>query len=366
MKILLCTPYNVNPKVVQSGIAIWAQNIISYYKTLNSDVEIGVVAYDRTTYAKENCSLLKRARLAYVDYRRPINETNKQLASGQYDLMHLCTSASISLLKDILLLCMAKRNGVRTVVHFHFGRIPELALQCNWEWKLLLKVLNLADAIITMDTKSFTTLKEHCANRLYYLPNPLSQSIMQQIEQEATSVERIQRKLSFVGHVFLTKGVCELVEACKQIDNIKLHVFGMATPEIREKMLQLAGYGDWLVFEGEVSHRQVIRELLSTDIFILPTYTEGFPNVILESMACGCAIATTPVGAIPEMLDLDSDEPCGLCCEPKDVKGLYDNIKYYLDNPMEARQFARRSIKRVNEMYAVQKVWEKLVEIWNS
>lgn len=366
MKVLLCTPYGINSQVVQGGIVVWARNIVDYYDSQDSYVKLHVVPYDRKTDAKTYKSLLKRAWLGFIDYRNPIKETNRQLSNGQYDVLHLCTSASISLLKDIIVLQMAKRKGVRTAVHFHFGRIPELAARRNWEWKLLQRVVKLANAAITMDMNSFTTLKDCGFSNVYYLPNPLSRSIMRQVEQESSSAERTRRKLCFVGHVITTKGVFELVEACKEIKGIKLHILGMVSPEVREKMQHIADNSDWLVFEGEVNHQTVIRELLSTDIFALPTYTEGFPNVILESMACGCAIATTPVGAIPEMLDISSGEPCGLCCEPKDVEGLRQNIQYFLDHPTEAREFGKRAAKRVNEMYSMPKVWEKMLEIWKG
>ena len=102
------------------------------------------------------------------------------------------------------------------------------------------------------------------------------------------------------------------------------------------------------------------------DVFVLPTYTEGFPNVILESMACGCAIATTPVDAIPEMLDMASAEPCGLCCEPKDVESLCRNIQYFLDHTDKARAYGHRAAQRVKDMYAMAKVWEQVVGIWRN
>lgn len=368
MKVLLCSPYNIGPKLVYGGLVVWTRNIIDYYNTTSKETYLQVVSFDRIVNGNTMTTrhFFKRAWQGFADYRKPIKETKRQLNKEQYDVLHLCTSASISLIKDILILRMAKRKGVRTVVHFHFGRIPELAQQCNWEWKLLQKVIKLADASVTMDKKSYTTLKDCGFRHVYSLPNPLSLSIIQQIASEAVKVERHSRKLCFVGYVIPTKGVFELVEACKEIENVKLHILGVAAPEVRLKMQQMADNGDWLVFEGEVDHQRVIQELLSTGIFVFPSYTEGFPNVILESMACGCAIVTTSVGAIPEMLDMGSNEPCGLCSEPKDAESLRRNVQFFLDNPNEARKYGERAMKRVNEMYAVEKVWNQMEEIWKG
>lgn len=366
MRVLLCSPYNINPQVVQGGIAIWAQNIVDYYLTHSSGVQLEVLPYDRKERKSAATSIVKRTLRGVADYAEAIKETRKRLKKEKFDVLHICTSASISLSKDFYVLKMAKRRGLKTVVHFHFGRIPELARQNNWEWKSLKTVVKLADEAVTMDRGSYNTLLEQGFTNVHYLPNPLSQGITQQIEKEAISSVKDERKLCFVGHVIPTKGVYELVEACNGINDIRLHVLGKASPEVQEKMRRLAGDGDWLVFRGEVNHQQVIRELLTTNVFALPTYTEGFPNVILESMACGCAIATTPVGAIPEMLDIESDKPCGLCCSPKDIESLRHNIQYFLDHPDEARVYGNRAEKRVNEMYAVKKVWERLVEIWKG
>lgn len=346
---------------------VWAQSIIDYHSSHSSDVHIQVSSYDRMV--RENLGgengLMKRVWYGVSDYWGAIKNTRNQLKNHYFDVLHLCTSASISLFKDILVLKIAKSRGVRTVVHFHFGRIPELAGRNNWEWKLIQYVMKIANAVVTMDMKSYCALENHGYN-IHYLPNPLSLSIMEQISSYKATTAKEDRKLCFAGHVIRTKGVFELVEACKGIEGIKLHIIGKVTPEMRRDMEQMAGDSDWLIFEGEVDHQVVIREMLSSSVFVLPSYTEGFPNVILESMACGCAIVTTPVGAIPEMLDIASSAPCGLCCEPKDVEGLRRNIQFFLDHPVEARQYADRAVKRVNEMYAIPKVWEQLVKIWKG
>ncbi len=368
MNVLLCTPYTVDPQFVQGGIVIWAQNIVEYYNTLATDLYLQVAPFDRRVrdYDMDEGDILKRACFGLADYHGAIKNARRILKCGRFDVLHLCTSASISLLKDILILTMARRKGVKTVVHFHFGRIPALVKKGNWEWTLLKRVMRLADAVVTMDLKSNNALLEQGFKNVYYLPNPLSQNVLRTIKSEASKIVRKDRRLCFVGHVIPTKGVFELVEACKDIKDIELHVVGKSTEDVRRQMEQMSRHGEWLVLEGEVNHQQVIREMLSSGMFVLPTYTEGFPNVILESMACGCAIVTTPVGAIPEMLDIASSTPCGTCCEPKDVDGLRRNIQFFLDYPEESRKYADRAVKRVNEMYAIPKVWEQLVKIWKG
>lgn len=368
MRVLLCSPYNVGPQYVQGGIVVWCRNIVDYYNSLSTDVLLEVAPYDRKArkMAIDEGNLLIRAWRGLSDYCGAIKNTRKLLNKGNYDILHLCTSASISLLKDIIVLKMARCKRVKTVVHFHFGRIPELARKGNWEWWLFRRVARLADSSVIMDLKSFNVMRTFGLSNIHYLPNPLSRTVMGKIETESVAVIRQDRRLCFVGHIIPTKGVFELIEACRGIERIRLHVVGKATPEIRSKLVQMSGGGDWLFFEGEVEHQKVIREMLTSSIFVLPSYTEGFPNVILESMACACAIVTTSVGAIPEMLDIASETPCGLCCEPKDVEGLRNNIQYFLDNPSEARLFAERAEKRVNEVYAIPSIWEQMIEIWKE
>lgn len=67
-----------------------------------------------------------------------------------------------------------------------------------------------------------------------------------------------------------------------------------------------------------------------------------------------------------EMLRIDSDEPCGICSEVKDVNGLLAGMRYFLDNEVIAREYGNRARKRVMEQYSIPYIWEQLIEIWSQ
>ena len=102
------------------------------------------------------------------------------------------------------------------------------------------------------------------------------------------------------------------------------------------------------------------------DVFVLPTYTEGFPNVILESMACGCAIVTTPVGAIPEMLGEEDGKSYGLMVEPRNVEQLRAAIEKMLSDEEFKAACRENAQQRVNERYNMSSVWQQMVGVWNK
>lgn len=365
-KVLLCSPLDLSSG---SGIARWADHIKNYYMAHgDSSVDLSIYPMDRTTYIDESVGFVKRAYLGLKDYSRIVKGIKEDVSKHQYDVVHIASSASISLVKDLMLLRQLSRNRVKTIVHFHFGRIPELITANNWEWKLVRKVAKCADKIVVIDRLSFEFMVKAGIKNVVLLPNPLSPQVVN-IAASNIGVSRDNRSVLFVGHVYKTKGVYELVEACSHIPNINLKLVGKYECSIKEELEMLALKSDtnsWIEFTGNLPFDKVIDEMLRCGVFVLPTYTEGFPNVILESMACACPIVTTNVGAIPEMLDIDKGDYCGKCVEPRQVVQLQDAIQEMIDNRKYAEECGRNAQLRVNEYYSMPVVYKQLEHLWHN
>lgn len=366
MKVLLVSPVG---NLINGGIGKWADGILSYNsKEPRFNVEIIQKYNSKSRTNFETNSLLHRLYNGLWNYFPLIRSCKKVIIKEKFDVAHICTSASLSLIKDLIIAKTAHKKNIRVYVHCHFGRLPEVLKSNGWERTVFDKLTRVADGIIVMDMKSFNALKAYGCDNVFYLPNPLVPSV-EQLVKENDSIRRVPGRILFAGQVMPTKGVYELIEACKQLKDIQLYILGHVPDEkVKSDLLMRAGNGHeaWLHIVGAMPHNKVIQEMLSCNVFVLPSYTEGFPNVIIESMACGCPIVTTPVGAIPEILDINSDTPCGLCVEPRNVGQLKDAIEKLLKNNDLAHHLGIRAQTRVREEYGMEIIWEQLVKIWNG
>lgn len=360
MNVLLAAPYGGVP----GGISRWTGHIMKYYLSLHEKpCELTLLQMDRSSFVNINSSLLHRVKTAFKDYRKILSSFRTLLKIKNFDIMHLTSSASISLMKDLYMISQCKRRNIKSVVHFRFGRIPELASKKNWEWKLLVKVVEMADKVIVIDEKSFNSLHEEGWEHVALLPNPLAPEVLGIVENNM-NLKHEKNLVLFAGHVVRTKGVFELISACSAINGVTLKIVGHVEDEISRQLYELAKCR--LEVVGELSYEDVIKEMLRCDVFALPTYTEGFPNVILESMAAGCAIVTTSVGAIPQMLERDGDKQYGILVEPRNTGLLKAALEKMLVD-VKLKEECRKNVReRATERYSIASIWQQMVQIWQD
>lgn len=362
-KVLLCSP-----KGSVGGICKWTENILSFYAaTTDNDIELEWFYTAVPPMPVGKRSVLSRILSGYKTYKPFLHGLKKHLKENDYDIVHFSTSGSFSFLRDYYALKRCKKKGMRTAVHFHFGRIADVLKGNSLEKRLFDKCIPYIDAFVAMDEKSYKALMDYGCKNVYNVPNPLSPQT-EALVGELTDIPREKNKIVFAGHVLRTKGVFELVEACHDIPGITLDILGECDGIVRQQLMELAGDNaeEWLKIPGNRTATEVITAMKTCTVFVLPSYSEGFPNVIIEAMACGTPIIATSVGAIPQMLAVEGGDTCGVLIKPRSVQVLRDAITNVLSNVKYASTMGAVAKEKVNNAYSMPTVWQKLKEVWQS
>lgn len=350
------------------GISSWTYNMLEYIQEHHIQNVYHVDASIHFKSAK-SCSRFRRLWSGIWDTLILMCRFGNALVKYKPDCVHITTSASWALNKDRVYLWIASFFKVNVVFHYHFGRIPELAKTQNWEWNKLITCLQKAKQAIVIDPYSYQVLLDNgFGDKVSYVPNPCSPFVEAIAKRPVKKKER--NKFIFVGHVYPAKGVYELVEVFIRLkEKVDLEIIGLCSDKMCEELKEKAASkseGKWLNIVGNKDRDYVLRKMETAEALILPSYTEGFPNVVLEAMACGCPVIATNVGAIEEMLSVRStSDSCGICVFPKDVDGLVSALEQLMNNDLLKKAFAQNGKRRILNHYTMEQVFPLYQKVWN-
>lgn len=363
LRVLLISP--APPPV--GGIATWTRHILHHFKSVDN-----IKLYHLNTalrYRKADNQGWFRVFRGFINFIDINRKLEVKLKECQPHVVHLTSSASLALVKDCFLLKKLKDEKIATVVHFRFGRIPQLKEKQNWEWKLLKRVVRLADTCIVIDQRSYQVLIDEGFQNVYNLPNPISPKLI----KKARCPDFQSRKsgvVLFVGRVTREKGIVDLFNAVLDLESVnQLRILGPYNDKLKERLEQLATGSrgsNWVRFLGEQNSDFVMKEMRECGLFVLPSYTEGFPNVILEAMVSACPIVATEVGAIPEMLQLGSCNPVGVGAPVGDFDALREVIDGLIGDSERLRILGLSARRRVLEQYTLENSTKALTKIWRK
>jgi len=111
-------------------------------------------------------------------------------------------------------------------------------------------------------------------------------------------------QIVYVGKLSRAKGVPWLLKALQGLpeNNWHFHLIGDSSGTEKEEILALAGQlGDKITLHGSLNPAQLAQILKDSHLFILPSFFEGVPLVVLEALACGCRVITTNLPGIKEV-----------------------------------------------------------------
>src|SRR5262249_34646256 len=118
--------------------------------------------------------------------------------------------------------------------------------------------------------------------------------------------------------------------------------------ELKTKAQEL-GLGGRVVFTGEVPQAELAARMRGAKVFVLPSYSEGLPRVIVEAMVAGLPVIASRVGGIPEILQ---EGVHGFLTQPGDEPMLADRLRWTLEHGEEAREMGRRARQTGEQLFS--------------
>ncbi|MDY6131322.1 MAG: glycosyltransferase family 4 protein [Prevotella sp.] len=170
----------------------------------------------------------------------------------------------------------------------------------------------------------------------------------------------------FVGRLVGDKGINELVEAFRRMDDsqTKLLLVGpyenKLDPLKKETMNEIESNPRILTTGGQ---RDVRPYYAMADVFVFPSYREGFPNTVLEAGAMGLPSIVTDINGANEII---MDGQNGVLVPPRDVKTLYEKMQMMKENRDLRTKMASCSRERVVSRFEQKFIWNELMKTYKS
>lgn len=159
------------------------------------------------------------------------------------------------------------------------------------------------------------------------------------------------------GHDYLL----EAVRALEGRTDLLLLVVGDGPRRAHlEQRTDALGIRDAVRFVG--NRDDVEQWLPAFDLFVLPSYgEEGVPQAIMQAMACGLPVVSTPVGAIPEVV---ADEQTGLLVPPRDAGALAAAIARLIGDPATCARFSAAALERAHAQFGVERMLDQMEDVF--
>lgn len=172
-----------------------------------------------------------------------------------------------------------------------------------------------------------------------------------------------------VGRYIEKKGFRDLISACARITDLQLEcrIIGEGPMEAElQALVESLGQQGRIIIAGPATESEIIAQLQKATLFALPCVTDSkgdsdnLPTVIMEAMAAGLPVVSTPVAGVPEMV---VDGTTGFLAPEHSPSALAEKIRRLLEDNSLRETMGRAATARCNELFDVKKTCSQLHRI---
>jgi len=310
----------------KGGVLTLSISLIEYCK--NNDIKIEIINTLKNSFKSNNLlyNFKKGFKRVFILFNL--------LRSNKINNVILFTGANFSFLERILMcfICkIFKINSTLVIVDGFFFNVLNSNKIYKYFIKLLLKIPSKIISTGTKWTNLFTYLKvnnEKIIKLNYWLPKNIEIKKYPKNKQNNSVLNFL-----FVGWLVKEKGIYEIMDSIKLLKlNYTFNftfvgngpLFSFLKNEIEFNNLQ-----NFVFLKGWLNDNEYIKILEESDIFVLPSYAEGFPISLIEALAFGLPCIVTDVGGITDSV---IDNKNGYVVRINNSLDLYLAMLKYINN----------------------------------
>jgi len=290
---------------------------------------------------------------------------SKLISDKEIRIVHIHGASYGSFYRKFVVFLISKYIfGKKVIYHMHGGGFQIFFNKSNFISKRLIKFLFAkSDTVICLSKSWIKYYSENFRTRiLVELPNIIDYPV-----KETSSSHGGLITFLFLGLICKEKGIFDLVDVVvknkdKYRGKIKLRIGGNGEVKILQDVIRENQIEDIIEFLGWITRDKKAGILNDASVYILPSYQEGLPISILESMSYAKPIIATRVGGIPEIV---KDRENGLLIDPGNMAQIEQSLDYFIENPEIVLKYGALSEQMVQK-FLPHSVLKELEVIYNS
>jgi len=272
-----------------------------------------------------------------------------------------------------------KYLGVPSVVSIRGNDIERAAFDPS-KFSHVMYALQHADAVTTNASILAKKAKAFVNREIHLIPNGIDTELFKPMERndvlaETVGVETGKKKeersavIGFVGELREKKGQLTLQFAYAQVNKQQpttLLIVGEVRAGADEQAwaeFRSANPDYQVVVTGQVPHKDLPAYYSLMDVFVHPSLRDGMPNALLEAMACGLPVISTPVGGA---LDVIQDGKNGVLVNVNDGNALAEKILELLDDPEKRAALGKNARESIMDRFSPEKELQANLDLYRT
>ena len=291
------------------------------------------------------------------------------VAFGRRRIVHLHMASNASFRRKSLIARTARLLGASVIIHVHGAGFDVFFREAPARLKSsITRTLESARLVIALSDEWRVRLSRIAPDAdIRVLPNPVVVDDFAPAVEGREDVPPGGGRLLFLGAFGKRKGVYDLLEAMPAIvarrSGVILEMGGDQEVDEVTRRVRESGLSDNVRMLGWVRGMDKLAAFARAHIYVLPSYHEGLPIGVLEALAAGLPVVTTPVGGIPEVV---RDGVNGLIISPGDVQALANSVLRLLDDGELRSRMSAANVALARRRHDAPRVASTLCDWYNE